>query len=107
MAMSAQNVGNVDQAQLADLKDIWQTREGHKYPMEYDGSEAYETKQLKETQRGHLGNFTNKQIIGRLPDPTLRVQTTKIPINSTMGEINDETKLAPENEVLPVCLGCL
>ncbi len=98
MATSAQNVGTVDQAQLADLKDIWKTREGHKYPMEYDGSEAYETKQLKETQRGQLGNFTNKQIIGRLPDPTVRTQTTKIPINNTMVEFNDETKLAPDNE---------
>ena len=98
MATSAQNVGTVDQAILADLKDIWQTREGHKYPLEYDGSEAYETKQLKETQRGQLGNFTNKQIIGRLPDPTVRTQTTKIPINNTMVEISDETKLAPDNE---------
>ncbi len=98
LAMSAQNVGSVDQAQLADLKDIWLTMEGFKYPLEYDGSEAYETKQLKETQRGQIGNFTNKQIVGRLPDPTKREHTTKIPINNTLVELTDETKLEPNSE---------
>ena len=91
-------VGGMDQAEQKDLRETWRIREGHKFPLEYEGSEVYIAKQLRETQKGQLGNFTNKQIIGRLPDPTIKDSSSQVPTGSGVVDIKDQTKQAPNTE---------
>ena len=91
-------VGGIDHTEQKDLRETFKLREGHKFPLEYEGSEVYTAKQLRETQKGQLGNFTNKQIIGRLPDPTIKDASTQVPTGSGVVDIKDQVKQAPNTE---------
>ena len=89
-------VGALEPATAKDLRETFKHKEGFQFPLEYEGSEAYEAKQFKETQRGQLGTFTNKQIIGRLPDFTVRQNKSQIPVDSNLVEVVNETKSDPD-----------
>ena len=91
-------IGTLEPATVKDLRDTFKHKEGFQFPLEYEASEAYEAKQYKETQRGELGNFTNKQIVGRLPDPTVTHKVSQVPVDSALVEVTKESKSAPSTD---------